>query len=115
MRSPAAPSCPARAEREGEVSSTTFYPVTGMAYRCLRSSKRHDTIKGKIYIYDDGQLAHFNSRWQTLLLNGYDALRQPGAFEPLSECPFCKAQLCDPFAGEQVIHDTLECARSQTP
>lgn len=95
-------------------------PEHGGAYRCLRANKEHGTKKGKIYIYEttfdpQGEICHYNSRWQTRLLGGYNSLRQPGAFETVTICPFCGATMYKPEADANgffpLAHDAAECAK----
>lgn len=85
-------------------------PATGHIYLCLKSNRKHQTVKGKHYVYDCGELKTFSSRNVTLLCNGDEILEQEGAFVLARKCPFCGAQTCDPFGGSQVIHDGVECA-----
>jgi hypothetical protein len=68
-----------------------FRPTDGVAYLCRRGSKEHGTKAGKVYVYQDGDLHHTSSRFETVLLGGYNTLCQPYAFEevgePCDECP----------------------------
>lgn len=88
-----------------------FHPVRGGTYLCRRGNKEHGTVSGKVYVFDGSQLMHFSSRTQTMLLNGYNTLRQAYAFEVHSKCPICGAQVFDPFEGKTVVHDVLQCAQ----
>jgi len=58
-----------------------FHPTAGKAYLCRRGCKEHGTVAGKVYHYDGRELKNYSSRYVTLLLNGYNTLRQPYAFE----------------------------------
>ena len=94
----------------------TWMPENGGAYLCLKGSKESSTKKGKVYIYENhfcgsGELVHYSKRWQTRLLNGYNALRQPGNFEPVKSCPFCKAQMYDPPDSGYLVHNAEQCAK----
>jgi hypothetical protein len=52
-----------------------------VSYLCRRGCKEHGTVAGKVYIFDGDNLKHYSSRNVTMLLNGYNTLRQPYAFE----------------------------------
>jgi len=62
-----------------------FQPTHGKAYLCRRGCKEHGTQAGKVYVYNAGSLEHHSARTVTVLLNGYNALRQPYAFEQAAE------------------------------
>jgi len=38
-------------------------------------------VTGKVYVFDGSNLKHYSSRNVTMLLNGYNTLRQAYAFE----------------------------------
>jgi hypothetical protein len=59
--------------------------IRGNYYVCLRSNKTTSVVKGKVYQYDGDQLIHRNQRGVTMVLNGYNTLRQPGDFAPATE------------------------------
>lgn len=92
----------------------SFHPVKGGVYLCRRGNKEHGTTSGKTYVFDGDQLYHFTARNQTLLLNGYNTLRQPYAFARFDKCPICSAGVFDPTDNSRVIHDCLECAQNET-
>jgi hypothetical protein len=58
-----------------------FQPTEGKSYMCRRGSKEHGTSAGKVYFFDGDCLIHESSRYTTELLNGYNTLCQPYAFE----------------------------------
>lgn len=62
----------------------SFRPTAGQSYRCRRGCREHGTVAGKIYVFDGNKLKHYGSRNVTLLLNGYNTLRQAYAFEEVS-------------------------------
>lgn len=57
-----------------------FQPTAGKSYLCRRGCKEHGTTTGKVYVFDGSNLKHY-SRHVTILLNGYNILRQAYAFE----------------------------------
>lgn len=61
--------------------SESFRPTAGKSYLCRRGCKEHGTVTGKVYVFDGSNLKHYSSRNVTMLLNGYNTLRQPYAFE----------------------------------
>ena len=63
----------------------SFQPTAGVSYLCRRGCKEHGTVKGKVYVFDGSNLKHYTSRGVRLLLNGYNTLRQPYAFEVSEE------------------------------
>lgn len=58
-----------------------FRPTAGKSYICRRGCKEHGTVTGKVYLFDGDSLHHKSSRGVTVLLNGYNTLRQAYAFE----------------------------------
>ena len=58
-----------------------FRPTAGKSYLCRRGCKEHGTVTGKVYVFDGSNLKHYSSRNVTMLLNGYNTLRQAYAFE----------------------------------
>lgn len=58
-----------------------FRPTAGKSYLCRRGCKEHGTVTGKVYVFDGFNLKHYSSRNVTMLLNGYNMLRQAYAFE----------------------------------
>ena len=89
-----------------------FQPAKGGTYLCRRGNKEHGTVTGKVYVFDGYSLRHYSARNITVLLNGYNTLRQAYAFEPCGECPICRCQVFDPMAGKTVVHDVFQCAKS---
>lgn len=83
---------------------------TGHIYVCKKSNKEQGILKGSYYVYDSGQLKRFTSRNVTIHMNGDELLSCDRWFEIAATCPFCGCQTCDPFGGQTVIHDGLECA-----
>ena len=59
----------------------SFRPTAGKSYLCRRGCKKHGTVTGKVYVFDGSNLKHYSSRNVTMLLNGYNTLRQAYAFE----------------------------------
>jgi hypothetical protein len=88
----------------------SFYPAHGGAYRCRRGNKATETVKGYVYVYyrPDDTLIRLGKRMSTILLNGYNALRQPGAFDPSIVCPVCTSPITYGEKGEP-SHDCYEC------
>lgn len=87
----------------------SFTPKVGGTYRCLRANKEGSTIKGKVYLYEGGALHHYGKRDHTLLLGGYNLLRQRYDFEVENACPFCAKPVFADATGAKVIHDILLC------
>jgi hypothetical protein len=90
----------------------SFQPQRGGVYICRRANKEHGTKMGRVYVYDGDSLRTYTSRNVNVLLNGYNTLRQPYAFEVHGECPFCGSQVFDPIEGKQVMHDVMKCEKS---
>ena len=59
----------------------SFRPTAGKSYLCRRGCKEHGTVTGRVYVFDGSNLKHYSGRNVTLLLNGYNTLRQAYAFE----------------------------------
>lgn len=79
-------------------------PQSGDIYECVKSNKRHGTVKGKFYVLDHGDLKTFTTRNVTSHANGDEILEQSEAFELARFCPFCGISL--PFPN----HDGVKCA-----
>lgn len=89
-----------------------FHPAHGMAYVCLKAygqAGEVKTKKGKVCVFDrpEDQLHSYSSRYHNILLNGYNALRQPGVFEPWPHCPVCGVAMCDDKGAQ--AHNALDC------
>lgn len=82
-------------------------PINGHIYQCLKT--RGNAVKGKFYVYKNGELKTYTTRNVTCLSNGDDLLEY-GKFELVTQCPFCGAQTRSPF-GSEWIHDGADCAR----
>lgn len=95
---------------------TKIEPRSGQIFECVKSNKQHSAVKGRFYLYDDGQLKTFTSRSVTLLLNGEEMLELPGVFERAEGCPFCGNQVYDAAEDKEIQsgdgheHDGVECA-----
>jgi hypothetical protein len=90
--------------------ANAFHPVEGGTYLCRRGNKEQGTVAGKVYIFNGSCLLHYTTRHQTMLLNGYNTLRQAYAFEVHPKCPICAAQVFDTPEGKNVVHDVVQCA-----
>jgi len=81
-------------------------PTTGQIYLCLKTSG--GAVKGKYYVYRNGELRTYTTRSVTVLANGDELLGRPRLFMEAQVCPFCGKPAC----GDAWIHDGNECAKA---